>query len=302
MTTYQDFEKAVDKKKFIKKAIDEYQKSDAYGIARIAQSYYARKNEAILRRLSYLERGGAKMNAMFHKLCSGFFPKFVKQLSQYLLGNGVTLDKSIKDKLGAKFDKALQSMGIFALVDGVCWGFWNNDKLIPFRATEFFALLDERTSEPKVGIRFWQIDDEKPMYIEVYEKGGVTTFRVDKDKPMEEEKAKQAYKQMVRRDALGEKVIGVANYETLPIVPLWANELKQATTAFAEHFMADSSIFDRITGGFTSAELGIAGASTNFNFNNTFQPSHAITAADARYIEQYIATQTQIAMRQRGLL
>lgn len=270
--TYQDYEREItdrDKKSFIIKAINEYKSSVAYTDAEAAQLYYKRQNKEIMKRLGYLERTRkVKINVVFHKLCSGFFPKFVKQLSQYLLGNGVSIDEKQKEKLGSKFDKTLQTMGINALVDGVCWGFWNIDRLISFRATEFFALMDERTGDPRVGIRFWQIDINKPMYIELFEEDGITGFRAkgnSKPQSLEEISPKTAYKQTIRKDMVSTEIVGVENYGLLPVFPLYANELKQSELDHGLKGMIDAYDFinSDLSDGITQSE-GIYWAIKNF--------------------------------------
>lgn len=237
LLTFQDFQQAISENKkaeFIQQAIADKKASNEFQDAKTAQAYYARKNVAIMKRLGYLERvRGMKVNVTFHKLCSGFFPMFVKQLSQYLLGNGVSIDEKIKEKLGRKFDNTLQKMGIYALVDGACWGFWNKDTLMPFRIADnggyngFFVLPDELTGEPMVGIKFSQIDSDKPMVVELFEADGITKYKTD-DKTLIETTPKTAYIQTVRRDAISTETIGEDNYCVLPIFPLYANELHQS--------------------------------------------------------------------------
>ena len=230
INTYQDFVSAKDKLEFIARAIVEYRGGELHRIAVSAQNYYARKNDAILSRMSYLERSRKpSANVTYHKLCNGFFPKFVKQLNSYLLGNGITLDEKVKEHLGERFDKTLLVMGSYALVDGVCWGLWDADrKLVPFRATEFFALPDERTGNPMIGIRFWQIDAAKPLYVELYEHEGVTVYKSGAGAKLEEVRPRRPYKTSVRKDILGEDTTGIANYDVLPIFPLYANDLRQS--------------------------------------------------------------------------
>lgn len=208
-------------------AIDEYKSSDAYKNALAAQAYYARENEAILNRLTYMQKHGVKdSKVIFHKLCSGEFPRLVKQLSQYLLGNGVSLEEEQKKKLGVKFDNTLQKMGIQALIDGVNWGFWNNDHLLIYRATEFFPLLDEQDGDMKIGVRFWQLTAGKPLYIELYTEDNIVRYKKDSDSGDLEQIAQTPYKQTVRIDSLSTEVINTDNYPNIPIFPLYANELR----------------------------------------------------------------------------
>lgn len=255
MLSYQDWLKADDKQKFILKAIEEYKSSHKYQRAKTAQKYYAGENEAIENRMSFLQRRSGSLNnsgvpLIFHKLRNGFFPKFCKQSSQYLLGNGVTMDEQYKKQLGARFDKAIQTMGIFALVDGVCWGFWNVDKLIYFRATEFFVLFDERAGAPMIGIKFWKLADDKPLNVTLFEIDGVSELQVQHEElKILPGTSKVPYKREIWRGGLLTEVVGASAYDKLPIFPMYANELKQSE--FSDSLKAMIDLYD-----FISSDLG----------------------------------------------
>lgn len=230
MLTFQDYEEAISKTKketFILKAIKDYVASDTYIHALIAQDYYATDNTAIGNRMGYLERQmRKKVNVTFHRLRNGFFPKAVKRLVMYTMGNGATLEDDVKLKIDRKFDNKTIIAAINACVDSVSWGFVDIDHLTFFRVTEFVPLVDERTSQLRAGIRFWQIDENKPMYIELYEVDGITEYKASNKVTKIEETAEQrAYKQTVRTDAFGTTPINGENYGVLPIFPLYANEL-----------------------------------------------------------------------------
>jgi len=220
---------------FLVRAIQEYQNGERYKRAQLAQKYYKRENEAILKRLTYLQRNNVvnKSQIIFHKLCNGFFPKMCKQLSQYLLGNGVSIDSQYKQKLGVRFDKDIQTMGINTLVDGVNWGFWNVNHLQQYRATEFFTLVDEWNNIPMLGIHFWIVEKQaqgkfnntKAMYVEVFDINGVTPYIVDNTgmKPMPG-KSFIPYKTKIYSDELITQTLSTGSYEVLPVFPLYANE------------------------------------------------------------------------------
>ena len=272
MLSYQDFSRALEsgdvKEEIILDAIEEYQESETYRRAKLAQRYYERKNEAILSRLNYLQRRGQiDSKIVFHKICSGFFPKFCKQLSQYLLGNGVTLEDEYKTRLGPRFDKDIQTMGINTLVDGVNWGFWNLDRLIHFRATEFFALFDERTGIPMVGIRFWQLDEDKPLNVELYEIEGISQYISNDNDELILMPGTELipYKQTIYSDKLSTQIISTDSYEVLPIFPLYANELKQSEFTNGLKSMIDAYDFisSDLVDGITTVE-GIYWAIKNF--------------------------------------
>lgn len=212
----------------------------------MAQKYYNGKNDAVLKRLTYLQKNGVHdSKVIFHKLCSGFFPKFIKQESQYLLGNGVTVSYEAKKALGGdKFDNLLQKTGLQSLVDGVNWGFWNVDHLVVFRATEFLPLYDEMTGSVRAGIRFWQISSEKPFYVEVFEEDGFTRYKSTSGLEgfLIEEK-KRSYKEIIHRDVISYEVVGAENYCRLPIFPFYANDLKQSELTNGIKSMIDAYDF-----------------------------------------------------------
>lgn len=171
-----------------------------------------------------------------HKLCSNFFYRFVTQENQYLLGNGAFFkDDAVKEKIGgAKFDTQLQRLGRNALVEGVSFGFFNFDHIEVFKLVEFVPLWDEEDGSLKAGIRFWQIDDTKPLRFTLYEVDGYTDFirrkpKKENEKPLVEIlHDKRPYKLKIERSiADGESIVDGENYSSFPIVPLWANSQHQ---------------------------------------------------------------------------
>ena len=250
MITFQDFEKAKENgslERFLGEAIDSYRGSESYKTAVDAQAYYKGENIAIVQRMTYLQRIG-KMDSRvkFHKLRNGFFPKAVKQLGQYLLGNGVTLEKNVKEKLGIKFDKKLQEMGMQALVDGVSWAFWELDHMVLFRATEFFPLLDEETADVKAAIRFFRIDDDKPLFVELFQKSGITKYKGKDERSLELAGEETAYKFRLRvyeTDREEAVVTDTDNYPVIPVFPLYANELQRSEFTPGIRSMIDAHDF-----------------------------------------------------------
>lgn len=234
MLTFNDFQKAInknDKASFILKAINEYKASDLYKRAELATEYYARKNRAILKRATFLERKGIRFPVIFHRLCNGLYPKFIKRWVFYTLGNGLTLDADKKAKLGRKFEIKLLLDGVIPACNaGVSWGFWNNDHIVFFTALEAFGLFDERTGNLKALIRFWQIDKDKPMYVELFEVDGITEFASERNggalKQIDENP--RPYKTKIFKDSISETVVETEVYSELPIYPLYVNELKDS--------------------------------------------------------------------------
>ena len=273
MLTYQDYEDAKNKIQFLSTAIENHLNSDEYKIAKSADEYDHQRNETILNyvKLIFTMTGVPveDFTASNNKLPSNFFHRLNTQRNTYLLGNGVsfsdhkiekrdpktgkkiTTDET-KEKLGKKFDSDLKKAGYNALIHGVTFGFWNLDKLHVFPLTEFVPLWDENDGSLRAGIRFWRIDNNKPMIVVFYEEDGYTKYK-SKEKigiDLEEIQPKRAYKLKVRSsEADGEEIVGEENYGPLPIVPLWGSNLKQSTLVGMREKI-DS--FDLIRSGFAN--------------------------------------------------
>ena len=273
MLTFQDFEAAANKIQFISTAITDHLNSDEYKIAKSADEYDHQRNELILNyvRLIFTMTGQPveDFTASNNKLTSNFFHRLNTQRNTYLLGNGVSfadhkeevrdpktgvksLIDTTKEKLGVKFDTDLKKAGYNALIHGVTFGFWNLDRLYVFPLTEFVPLWDEDDGSLRAGIRFWRIDDNKPMIVVLYEEDGYTKYK-SKEKigiDLEEVQPKRGYKLKVRKsEADGEEVVGEENYSSLPIIPLWGSRLKQSTLVGMKEKI-DS--FDLIRSGFAN--------------------------------------------------
>jgi hypothetical protein len=169
-----------------------------------------------------------------YKCASSFFKRFVTQENQYLLGNGVTFnDESTKEKLGGEdFDSVLQEVGRNALVQGLTFGFANVDHVDIFKLTEFVPLWDENDGALKAGIRFWQVDTNKPLRATLYELDGYTEYIKDAkggDRDMHILQDKRPYKLTVGISEVdGVQILDGENYPTFPIVPLWGNPEHQS--------------------------------------------------------------------------
>lgn len=241
MKTFNDFQGTNDKKAFIKGIINEFKQSRLFKMAIEAQKYYEGENTEILRRLQWFyKEDGNKEQDNFkanNQVPSEFFTKIVKQENSYLLSNGVTLNEKIKKDLGRKFDNKIFKAGNYALIDGVSWGYCyinkkGNFSIDIWRGTEFVPLYDETTGVLRAGIRFWQIDESKPIYIELYEEDGKTEYAFDSDE-VKETLAKTAYKIKKAKDILGERVIDEENWSTLPIFPMYGNDTHKSSLTLA---------------------------------------------------------------------
>ena len=236
MVTYQDLEKQNDDQimSFVRETINKHKSSKEYKDAEVAEQYNRKKNKTIIdfQKLLYTVTGEAVLDvwgANF-KLRSNFFNRFVTQENQYLLGNGVQWqDDATSDKLGDDFDTQLQDAGEKSLVHGVSFGFWNLDHLDVFSFLEFAPLFDEETGALKAGIRFWQIDKNKPLRATLYEMDGYTDYIWRSGEEGEILYEKRSYKLNVKTtDVDPEEIVDGENYKTFPIVPLYPNKQKQS--------------------------------------------------------------------------
>lgn len=261
MKTYQDLlqvsEKEEDRIQFVRACIDEHKSSEDYKMAVIAQEYDKRKNITILayQKVLYNLAGQSFLDEYTpnHKMCSGFFPRFVTQQNQFLLGNGVSWNdkESVSKKIGKKFDSVLNNLGRYAIVDGVSFGFFNLDKVMAFRLTEFKPLWDEEDGALKAGIRFWQIDEHKPLRATLYELDGYTEYIWNKEFPQGAVKVEKRSYVLVTKTtpADGEEIIDSYNYPTFPIIPLYCNKKKQSEFV---GFREDVDTYDLIKAGFAN--------------------------------------------------
>ena len=246
MLTYQDFlvvgESEKDRMAFVKRAIDQHKTTELYKTAIIAEDYDRHKNTTILQyqKILYDVMGRAVEDIWTanYKLASRFFNRFITQENQYLLGNGVTwTNDATAEKLGDNFDTQLQKAGRKALVGGVSFGFFNLDHVDVFGVDEFVPLYDENNGAMMVGIRFWQVDRDKPLRATLYEIDGYTDYIWNR-KQVEDGSyvyvsdilhEKRPYIEKIRvSEADGVEIYGGENYPGFPIVPLWGNPHKQS--------------------------------------------------------------------------
>ena len=233
MKTFEDLLASNNVMDFALDAISDYKSGRLYSEACIAYEYFRKRNVTIMkyRKLLYKMSGEAVPDnySANYKFCNGFFPIFVKQENSFLLGNGVTFnDDAAKEALGGDmFDKVLYNAGEYALWGGVSYMFFNLDHVEVFKATEFVPLYGEEDGALHAGIRFWQIDEDKPLRATLYEEDGYTEYIWRKGKG-EVLNAKRAYKQIVVESvADGTEIVDGENYPNFPIVPMWANREHQ---------------------------------------------------------------------------
>lgn len=234
MKTYQDLiavgQDEKERRDFALQVVHEHMSSKAYKTAEIAREYYRGVNTTISNYNKYVRDAFGKlvpdMWSANHKLACHYYGYLVKQLALFLLGNGVSFgEESTKDKLGKDFDRVCVSVLIDALNGGVAYGFANKDKVEHFSVLDFAPLLDEETGHLRAGVRFWRLDESKPLRLTVYEEDGYTELIQRPGEDLEELNPKRSYIERVQTsEATGEISVEGINYPSFPIVPLYNTE------------------------------------------------------------------------------
>lgn len=251
MLTYQDFAEAGDANRegFVLEAIERHKSGEAYRMARTADAYDRQQNTTINKYVQKMfDLTGSKLvdfTASNNKIASNFFHRLNTQRVMYSLGQGVSFidvdeagdEDTTKEMLGPHFDHDLRTLAYDALIHGVCFGFWNLDRLFVFPLTEFCPLWDEFDGALKAGIRFWRIDQSRPMQVVLYEADGYTRYQSRQDangvanERLEAVDEKRPYIEKTSytpADGI-EQVVGGENYSALPVVPMWGSKLHQST-------------------------------------------------------------------------
>lgn len=265
MYTFNDFEydvKTLGISDALQVAINKHKASEDYKTALDADNYDRQKNTTISRFIKKVftinGMSGIDTYSSNNKLCSSFFRRLNTQRNTYSLGNGIQFeDETIKEKLGEDFDTRLKEAGYYALIHGVSFMFWNVDHAHVYKLTEFVPLYDEDTGELKAGIRFWQIDEDKPTYAVLYEVDGYSKYRMAKADEIQKgtgkfevDENKKAYRQTYVSTSVDEpEIVGEENYNALPIFALYGSRLKQSTLIGMK---ANIDAYDLVRSGFAN--------------------------------------------------
>lgn len=240
MITYQDLVNiGKDEKEritFVRNCIISHTSSDMYKTARDAYEYNCHRNVTITeyQKILYTVTGKAipdNWSANFKMACRHFH-RFITQEVQFLLGNGITWNnEDTEDRLGTKkypIDQQVKKAAKKARWGGVAFGFYNLDHVEVFSILEYMPLFDEFDGAMKAGIRYWQIDDTKPLRATLYELDGYTDYIWD-DEGGRVLHEKRGYIEISgTSEADGTEIYEYQNYEGFPIVPLWANDEHQS--------------------------------------------------------------------------
>lgn len=234
MLTYEDLLAAGkderERIEFVLKAIGEHKRSKEFIAAKDAQAYYDGENPTIMKyeKIIYDMTGQAHRDlwSANHKIASSFFTFVVDQEVSYLLGNGVRFTANrTKEQLGENFDENMMDALEFARIHGTSFVFWNMDHTDVFQLTEFKPLYGEENGALMAGIRFWQLETNKPLRATLYEPDGFTELIQRNGEQMTVMEQKRAYKQTVKsNDAEGTTITDGTNYDGFPIVPLYSNK------------------------------------------------------------------------------
>lgn len=225
-----------------------------------AEAYFLGKNPAIDKTLSWKNsRTGNTITVKNTIVKSNYFYRFLLQVNQFLLTNGVQLEtEAIKAKLGVGFDKTFEAAGESTLIFGVAWLFKDLDKIQLFTALEFIPLFDRRTGEIKAGVRFGRLDSDNPMWVELYELDGITEYEEQTNVngkvtvgKLVETVPKRSYFAEVTTYAVNENLTEetpIQKYKSFPVIPFYANNYHRST--LTEPVKTKIDMFDQVFSNF----------------------------------------------------
>ena len=238
--TWQDYCAAEDREALLLEAIRRYKASAEFHHALEANCYFRGENSRVAnktvlraRKIEGRDDAGrrrvrtATEDVVGNRIASAFLFRFVTQQNQFLLSEGVSLPMDVKRRLGADFDHQLERLGECALLHGCAWGFWNADHLEVIEAAKnawsgFFPLLDEMTGEMMLGVQFWQLSADRPMYVREFDQDGVRILVEDR-KGLRVVVEREPYRRVLSEDALETLISIEEGYGRIPLIPLRAN-------------------------------------------------------------------------------
>lgn len=260
MYTYQDLldvpENDKDRIDFVRKVISDHQSSKLYKQAVRAYKYFDGENETLMDYQKTIVRITGEvipdLYSASHKSPSNYIERFVTQLNQFLLGNGITWNDPKTEKIvGEAFDEEVQDAGENAILGAVSFGFWNYDHVDIFKIIEFAPLWDEIDGSLKSGVRWWQVDASKPMRATLYEPDGLTDYIWDKENGEGRilNPKRKYIDNIVQSGIDGTRIMDGENYPSFPVVPCWAS--KRHVNIIAR-YLAGVDAYDFIKNGYTN--------------------------------------------------
>lgn len=263
MITWQDFEKMSDEASAVKRVIDEWESGDICRTARVADLYNKQRNKTICEyvHIMYTLLGDPveDFTAANNKICSNFFHRLNTQRNTYSLGNGVSFaadqgedgksTNKIKNKFGQRFDTTLQGGGYNALIHALTF-FYLGDRVYNFPATEFAPLWDEYTGKLRGGVRYWRVDEDKPLTAILFKRENKVRYQSEGADGELKKVGEEAYIYKVETsEAFGEEIVGEEHYSDIPVVPLWGSKLHQSTLVGMQ---TKIDAFDLVRSGFAN--------------------------------------------------
>ena len=244
IVTAADLAAAASPGEFAADAVTRHMRSEMYRNAVAADAYFRQRNVTIARfsQMIYASDGSSveDFTASRLRIASNLFKRLNVQRCMYSLGKGVSFvdvseggEDTTKKKLGDRFDDDVKAIGLYALIHGVSFPFWNYDHVDVFTADEFCPVWDEESGALVAGVRFWRLDPDHPWRATLYEEDGYTGLTAAGEDAMDFRvtSPKRAYK--VTYDEIpadGMKLaVDEENYSRLPIVPVWGSDAHQST-------------------------------------------------------------------------
>ena len=226
--TYQDMLAVGESEKarmdFCWKAITEHMNSAEVLEAEENQLYFDGMNPTITRADKFITdifgRSVPDVWHANHKIKCQLYSYFVIQQVLFLLGNGISFsDGKTLEKLGENFEHTIIQAAFDTQNGGVSFLFLNLDHVDKFSVREFVPLYDEETGRLSAGIRHWQMADDKPVRITLYELDGYTEYIKRDGEEMAVLYEKRPYIQLVKESAAGTEIAPGESYPGFPIVP-----------------------------------------------------------------------------------
>lgn len=242
--------------------INNYIASPTYQRAKRAQAYLEGRNTGIGAYIAKITAAktssGKQITEPPQPIKTRIFHRLVLQKSQYSLVNGLYVDETVKEKLGAAFDTTLLRAGENAITHGAAYLYWIGNKgneSALFSRLEFMPMYDKFTGAMTVGVRFWEIEDgdDKILNIELYETtnekyastAGKTHFFVEDGKVQIHEEKQPFYTVNQAQLQAGARAPNMPTGTQLPIFSLHANPEK--ISDFTEDMEANIDRYDRIS-------------------------------------------------------
>ena len=243
--TAEDMRAAASPEAFAKDAVERHMQSEMYRNAVAADEYYRQRNVTINRFVqkifSCTGEAAEDFTASRLRIASNLFKRLNVQRCMYSLGKGVSFvdcrdgsgEDVTKERLGPRFDDDVKAIGLYALMHGISFPFWNLDHVDVFTADGFAPVWDEVSGALVAGVRFWRIDPQHAWNATLYEEDGYTTMAAAGAGSLDfaATDGKRAYKvtyRSVPADGLA-LAVDSENYSRLPIVPVWGSDAHQST-------------------------------------------------------------------------